>query len=300
MNAQPTLKPGEAIGEALRLIARETLADAHAVVTDTARDSARAVHDFRKSMKRWRAFLRLVEPHLGEDGSQLRAQAGDLARSLNSARDASAALEALDDLQEEKLIPCAALSERSLKTIRARLAGMRDASERSAWNEATRQRVLDYIDAASHQVNGWDLAHLTFADVAEGLTRTYRRARKAQPPHWRDAAADALHELRQRVVVHRYQMELIEPVWPRLGRLWVEEAQRLRGQLGACQDLTVLASLAVPNGPLAAWRARLAPLIAKAQASRKKSAARLAARLFAEPPKAFRRRLEALWSAQER
>jgi CHAD domain-containing protein len=300
MNAQPALKPGEAVGEALRLIARETLSEAHAIVTDTEREKAVAVHDFRKSMKRWRAYLRLLEPQFGDAGLQLRVQAGDLARSLTSARDASSALEALDDLQDDGVLPSGALSGRSLATVRERLTQMRSASERRVWNERARQRILDYVTAASHQVAVWDFAALTFADVAEGLTRTYRRARKAQPDEWRDAGGDALHELRQRVVIHRYQMELIEPAWPRLGKLWVEEAQRLRNRLGQYQDLVMLAQLAVPNAPLAPWRSRLMPTIAKAQSEHTKAASRLSARLFAESPKAFRRRLEALWEAQDR
>jgi len=298
MNAQPALKPGEAVGEALRLIAQQTLSDAHAIVTDGTREKAAAVHDFRKSMKRWRAFLRLLEPHLGDSGLQLRVQAGDLARSLATARDASSALEALDDLQDEGAVPSEALSERSLASARERLSQMRSASERRVWNESARQRILDYITAASHQVAAWNFAAIAFADVAEGLTKTYRRARKMQPQDWRAASADQLHDLRQRVVVHRYQMELIEPSWPRLGKLWVDEAQRLRNRLGAYQDLAVLAQLTARNAPLATWRSRLMPIVGKAQAEQVKAAARLSARLFAEPPKAFRRRIEALWEAQ--
>ncbi len=93
-------------------------------------------------------------------------------------------------------------------------------------------------------------------------------------------------------------MDLIEPLWPRLGKVWAEEAQRLRNQLGACQDLAVLTSLTAPHQPLAPWRSRLAPVIEARRAAHLKTAARLAGRLFAEKPKAFRRRVAALWSAR--
>jgi CHAD domain-containing protein len=105
-----------------------------------------------------------------------------------------------------------------------------------------------------------------------------------------------LHELRQRVVEHRYQMELVEPLWPRLGKLWVAEAQRLRERLGSHQDLVVLAGLTAPHQPLAPWRSRVAPLIDQRRAVHAAAAQRLAHRIFAERPKAFRRRLEALWN----
>jgi hypothetical protein len=92
-------------------------------------------------------------------------------------------------------------------------------------------------------------------------------------------------------------MELVEPLWPRLGRIWIAEAQRLRTRLGKFQDLIVLARLMQPHQPLARWRSRLSPMIAPRQADHVAAAARIAARLFAEPPRAFRRRIEALWQA---
>jgi hypothetical protein len=92
-------------------------------------------------------------------------------------------------------------------------------------------------------------------------------------------------------------MELVEPLWPRLGRTWIEEAQRLRNRLGQYQDLTVLTALTEPRQILAPWRSRLLPLIAQRQADHAETAERISGRLFAEPPKAFRKRMEALWSA---
>jgi CHAD domain-containing protein len=298
MNAPLSLKPGEPVGDALRAIASQALSVTHGIVTDTGRDKATAVHDFRKMMKRWRALLRLVEPHLGERAQKLRIEARDLARSLSGARDASSALEALEELEDARAIPSETLSARSLQTIRERLSAMKARSERRAWSEQSRQDMLDYLTAASSDVARWDMTPITFGDIAAGLAGTYRRARKSIPDDWSEASAEALHELRQRVVIHRYQMELIEPAWPRLGRIWVEEAQRLRNRLGRHQDLAMLDRMMQAHGPLAPWRSRLAPVVKHAQGDDVRAAARTAARLFAEPPKVFRRRIEALWDSQ--
>jgi hypothetical protein len=43
------------------------------------------------------------------------------------------------------------------------------------------------------------------------------------------------------------------------------------------------------------WRCKLGPLIAQRRTSHAKAAQRIAARLFAERPRAFRKRLESLW-----
>ena len=94
-------------------------------------------------------------------------------------------------------------------------------------------------------------------------------------------------------------MDLIEHLWPRLGEVSAEEAQRLRNRLGACQDLAVFAGLTAPHQPLAPWRSRLVPVIEARRDAHLKTAARLAGRLFAEKPKAFRRRIAALWSVRQ-
>jgi CHAD domain len=103
--------------------------------------------------------------------------------------------------------------------------------------------------------------------------------------------------LRKRVVIHRYQIDIIEPLWPRFVKMWSGEAQRLRDRLGKHQDLIVLASLTGPHQPLARWRSRLAPAIAERKAAHVAAAARIAARLFVEKPSAMRRRLAAMWAA---
>jgi len=160
-----------------------------------------------------------------------------------------------------------------------------------------RDKLSRYFDYATLSLERWPLKAIDFDIVTDGLTSTYRRARQLVPDSWPDAEAEHLHDLRRRVVEHRHQMDLVEPLWPRLGKVWAEEAQRLRNQLGSCQDLAVLSSFTEPHQPLAPWRSRLTPMINARREAHLKSAARLAGRLFAEKPKAFRRRIAALWSA---
>jgi CHAD domain-containing protein len=279
-------------------VAAEILTRAKAILDDPAREPTVTVHDIRRAMKRWRAFLRMMRPILDDGTETLRVQARDLSRKLTVARDAQSAIDAFQDAVEAGLDQPVALPPRSLLTIQSRLEALRAEGERSIWNDERRREMSDYLTYASVHVAGWNLSAVTFGDIADTLSETYRRARRAIPHSWDDIAAEELHEFRRRVVEHRYQMELIEPAWPRLGRIWVEEAQRLRTRLGKYQDLAVLTLKAAPHQPLAHWRSKLMPLIAFRQHEHAMAAKRVAARLFAEPPKAFRRRLEALWEAQ--
>jgi CHAD domain-containing protein len=298
MNGRSALSPGDAVGGALREIAAGAVAQAQAILTDPDRDPTAKVHDIRRALKRWRALLRMMAPHLGEAGQALRFQARDLARSLTVARDAQSAIDALNDATEASAELPIALPARSCVTIQKRLDALRVENERNIWTDEIQKNLSDYLTAAGWQVSQWDLEALTFSDLADMLTATYRRARRSIPRRWGEAEGEDLHDLRRRVVEHRYQMELIEPVWPRFARIWVDEAQRLRTRLGKYQDLEMLTAKAAMHQPLAHWRSKLTPVIAHRQTEHLQAARRLATRLFAEPPKGFRRRLEALWDAQ--
>jgi CHAD domain-containing protein len=298
MAEKPALRPDVAVDEALRAIAHDVLAEARAVLEDSTKSDAVAVHDYRKAMKRWRAILRLLEPFLGEDARRLRVEARDSARELSGARDAQSAAEALDDLAADDK---AALSPRTIASIGARLEAVRSQAEASTLTQAVRARLIIALEVAGSAVNAWPLEAISFAELARELTETYKRGRDDSPSaDWRTVEPELLHDLRRRVVAHRYQMELVEPLWPKFGRLWVAEAQRLRDRLGAFQDLSVLRGFTAPHQPLAPWRSRLAPLITARQAAHAKAAQRIAGRLYAERPRAFRKRIEALWESAKR
>jgi CHAD domain-containing protein len=242
-------------------------------------------------MKRWRALLRLLEPFLGEDGTRLRLQARDLARALGGARDAQSALDALMDLAHHGR----ALSPRSLATLRDRIEDLRQTAETTILTGDMRLSVAAALDDAEAAVATWPLQGVTFTEIAERLARGYRSAQSAQPSVWSQADAEELHELRKRVVNHRYQFEIVQPLWPRFIKMWVGEAQRLRERLGKHQDLLVLGRLTGPHQPLAHWRSRLIPVIEQRKGAHVATAERIARRLFLEKPKAFQRRLEAIW-----
>jgi CHAD domain-containing protein len=297
MAERPAVRPDSSVGEALRAVAREILTEARAILNDQAKPEAAAVHDFRKVMKRWRALLRVLEPFLGEEPRRLRTQASEMARGLTGARDAQSALEALDDLIDDKT----PLSARTIASIRARLDALRVSAEAASLSQAMRAQLIIAFEVAESAVAAWPLDKIDFTSLAGELADNYKRARDEAPESdWRTVDAEMLHTLRRRVVAHRYQMELVEPLWPKFGKLWVAEAQRLRDRLGAFQDLSLLLSFTAPHAALAHWRARLTPLILARRAAHAKAAQRIAGRLFAERPRAFRKRLEALWKTGKR
>jgi len=292
MNNKPALRPQGAVGDGLRAAARDILSTARHTINGPVENEAAAIHDFRKAIKQWRALLRLLEPLLGTDARKLRLDARELARGLALARDGQAALDALADLGEGRDM----LAKRSRAAVARHLEALQASAQTTNSIAEFRPRLLDYLQTATNAVEHWQLEY-DFSDIAACLAKTYRRARAAVPDDWWRARPEDLHAFRRRIIEHRYQLELIEPLWPRMNRLWVDEAQRLRNRLGAHHDLVVLAGLTARNRPLAPWRSRLAPLITARQADHIRAAARLTNRLLAEKPKALRRRLEALWAS---
>src|SRR5450631_1513483 len=288
----------DSFGDGLAAAARSIIADARRALADSELSDAEAVHEVRKALKRWRALLRLLAHPLGEQADQMRAEARELMRALAGARDAQSTLDALADLRKEVTKTDLPFSPTSMETISQRLTAIKDAAEQTGFTKDMRNRLSRYLDYATLSLERWPLTAINFDTVADGLTAAYRRGRQLLPENWAEADAEHLHDLRRRVVEHSHQMDLIEHLWPRLGKVWAEEAQRLRDRLGACQDLAVLSNFTAPHQPLAPWRSRLAPVIEARRAAHLKTAARLAGRLFAEKPKAFRRRIAALWSAR--
>jgi CHAD domain-containing protein len=276
---------------AMAELLRDIIASARKPLETPDITDAVAIHDFRKAFKRWRAALRLIAPVIGEEAEAMRIAARDLAREMASARDGQAALEALSDLGDD--IP--GISTRSRGTIVGRLTLIGASAEAASLTPELKLRIAGHLDQAAAAIQRWPIAQFDCEQATRQLTATYRRVRDSEPKEWATAPPEALHRMRQRIVEHRYQMELVESVWPKLIKVWISESQRLRDRLGAHQDLHVLSRLTGPHQPLAYWRSRLAAPIAQRQAAHVDAAQRLAGRLFAEKPKAFRSRIAALW-----
>jgi CHAD domain-containing protein len=283
--------PPNIAARTLAALLRDVVASGRKPIETPDISDAVAVHDLRKALKRWRAILRLITPMVGDEAELMRIEARDLAREMAAARDGQAALEALADLGDS--LPN--LSARSRETIAERLTHVGTRPQAIGLTPVRKARTDDMWTRATAAIERWPFERFDRSEAAAQLAVFYRRVCAAIPEDWSNASPEALHRFRQRVVEHRYQMELADPLWPKLMRLWVSEAQRLRDRLGAHQDLVILQRLTEPHQPLARWRSQLKPQIAERQAAHVAAAKRLTGRLFAEKSKAFRQRLASLW-----
>lgn len=280
-----------------RLMSGLRQAHAEASAALDRRDPVEAVHDLRKGFKRLRALLRLAalapDRAVAHTARGLRRALAKTARQLAQARDTAAREEALDDLVAKAGLSGAARRAAARALGPAPGAGQGEGVGR---HRAGLESQLAALAEALPRLG----AALDDKALVDALADEYARARRtgrAVDPE----DEESLHALRKAVVAQRYQMELVSRLWPALGQVWVDELQRLRDKLGKHHDLAVLRALVEARPPRAGrpplWRTELLEAIRARQAKLARSSLRLHARLFAEKPKAFRRRLSAYMSA---
>jgi CHAD domain-containing protein len=232
------LLPDESVNHGIIRIAREQIEGAIGDIDGAGQDVHEAVHDVRRRCKLIRALVRLVRlsfPLYRQENEWFR----DLARGLSHTRDATAAIEALDEMNERfKDL----LQPRVLSPFRAGLIERRDelvVSQRlpDRLNDARRQLRFAYF-----RVSNWRLDDAGYEAVGGGLRKTYRRARRRMAEARAEPGTTILHEWRKRVKYHRYHLKLLSDIWPRMLTARERECHDLTDHLGQDHDLVVLQS----------------------------------------------------------
>lgn len=282
----------------IRRIARQQLDRASAELTDPGLDTAKAVHQARKRLKKLRSLLRLVRPALDREVyKRWNRRFRDLGHSLASARDADVLRQTLDTLEEAMRVDAAAPD---LSVLRRQLAA---GSAQEAGNDSrdlkTRMAaVAEDLRAAHEEMNRLSIDGNHFKPLGAGLQRTHARGRKALCKT-RESPSDArFHEWRKRVKDHWYHSRLLVDVWPSLMKPYAKEMKRLSDLLGDDHDLAVfrLRLRELPEDILAELIAEaLHRSIEHRQNMLRKKAYQVGCRVYAEKSKRFRKRIESWW-----
>ena len=214
---------------ALRRIAKEEAEGALAQIGAPG-DLGPRVHAMRKTVKKLRGLLRLVQPvfpHAKAENAVLR----DAGRVLSGLRDAAVQLATIERLTEG--IP---------KDRRARLLAPFQDEARQHDAQAAPQSLPAFAAMASlrDRSENWRLRRDGWNALEPGLATTWTAARKALKAARHDPEPDNLHEWRKRVKDHWYQARLLRPLWPHLMDPHIVAADELGEVLGQVNDLAVL------------------------------------------------------------
>ncbi|MBS1861032.1 MAG: CHAD domain-containing protein [Actinobacteria bacterium] len=258
--------------------------------------TAEAIHGARKDLKKARAALRLIRGRLGEKAFKRKNRAlRDAGRLLSASRDAEVKLVTLDGLVEgDGEAPAGA-------TVAWRAALVAERDEIVGDGDAPTTEAAAAIEAVAAGAPEWKLRRGGWKLLAPGLDTAYADGRDAFAALGDSPSLEAVHELRKRGKDLWYQVRLLQDSWPAVLEATAEEIHAFTDLLGDHHDLAVLAAdLRGREVVDPAHRETVLALIGSRQAALLADARRAGARLYAEKPKAFGRRLRAYWRAGRR
>ena len=288
------VRPSESARRGLRRLARKELGVARDQLLRLARPGEEEIHTARKSVKKVRAIVRLIDTADGHglDGSERRLRRVN--RILSCLRDADAMVETLATLKSHHP---ELFSKHGYARIRRQLTSRKkerlaDAHRRAAWKDAV--RLLRTLRKSARE---WSPDAGGFAVFAPGIRDICKRARKALARARKTNAAADFHALRKEMKALWYALRLIGAGSAAVGRdiRALDSAERW---LGDDHNLVVLCDElsndpAVCRGPLDVHRLQCA-VNATQHVLRRKAIDRTHI-IFAIRPRDYVSRIERAW-----
>jgi CHAD domain-containing protein len=291
-----SLDPAKTVTESVRAVALSEIDNAKACLAADA-DFHTGVHNARKSLKRLRSLLILIEPGIPQAlFEHLLAELTLSAKQLAPARDAQALVDTVDKLgkKSSKLGQSTAL-----RGLRNWLDGRRIEAETRTHDDPA-PATLATLELARNAFSNLTIYPDDFAPLAQGLKATYSGCRKAYRKAFDKCSNKALHAWRKQVQHHWRQIQLLTPCWPEALGPRADHLHTLAQLLGDDHDLANLHHLV--TAPVMKFGSNdetkaLAKRCRKDQKSLRGEAKLLGSRLFDERPSDFMARIESHWRA---
>lgn len=284
------------VEEAVRRLAADQLDGAIAGLEENGGDRAKAIHNARKSAKRLRGLLRLVQP-VFPDHKRENAAIRDAAATLSALRDAEVAGETfakvastlgdrLSDTQRAEFEK--ALSERT-----SRLGEEHD-------GEKTQAQAVEALRAIRDRSVDWRIEKNGFKALGRGFRETYRRARRDLKLAERGADVETFHDWRKQVKYHFMHLCLLRDISPSMLDGQRKLANDLGETLGDHHDVAVFETMIENESERFAGLDGLSTLrdgLRERREALEKEALTLGRQLFGERARSLRQRVETYWTA---
>lgn len=157
--------------------------------------------------------------------------------------------------------------------------------------------AADALEDTVARAARWPLENCDQRTLRSGAQRAYVRGRRTYAAVVSEPTTERLHGLRKRVKDLWYHQRLLAAAWPGVLDAHAQQSHRLSDMLGDDHDLAMLTpGLLGEDGPASRTPADLDPLlelIAERRSELQTQAQDLAARIYAERPKAYGRRVSA-------
>jgi CHAD domain-containing protein len=294
------VKHDETVGKAIQRIVREQIDYASGLLKDTNIDRDIAVHESRKTFKKIRSMLRLIQSEFSAK-KYLRESVPyrDVGRSLSPLRDSFVLVEALDKVKlktEDKAIRAAAT------VVRRALMKQYRATRKSMLASNVIEAAIAELELGRERLEHWLIERDDFSSMEYGLKRAYQRGKQAMAVAYKhEPSPELFHDWRKRVKDLWYQTLILAPIWPAVMPAVVEQVHILSEILGEAHDLAVLHQTICGLTELEAeGLPALIQLIAAEQTALEQSAQAIGKLIYAESAGLFVKRLASYWKVWRR
>jgi CHAD domain-containing protein len=287
-----SLRTNEPLGAGLLRVAEDLIDSITASGEHPEHEEGEYIHNIRTTIKRLRALLRLIRPVVGETFfNRENARLRKAAQRLGVARDTEVARETLTNLSVS--------GKPEKKAIAAALAGLETKAESSTNLEQALSDTKEDLKETKRNLQELRLVSGEWEVVGAGLQDVYRQSRKRMNTALEEMDDEAFHKWRIRVKSLFYELELLEPVWPKRMDKMTARLSKLQDKIGLDHDIAVLKAF-LRKTPEKFGGAEAVDRVIRCLdgESRKlrRSAEPLGEKIFAEKPRRFARKLGRHWS----
>jgi CHAD domain-containing protein len=284
------LKLREPLPDGLKRVFREQSESALQLCRHPAKQRGVTVHEVRKHLKKLRAAMRLAVPEVGKNRHTREDRCvRKIGRLVSDLRDAQVRWQTLIQLRDEtakgpKNIPFRGVEE---------LLSLERESFSAAFAGWQRQ-AIPQLERVEARLLKWSLEGLTWKQICGAVCKIYKRGQRGLAKTINDPEPENFHAWRKRVKDLWYQLRILQPLNRMVLTEMAHDAEVLGELLGCEHDLAFLWARLEKESGDAALRdelAQLEKLIRKRGKRLRTNALELGRRFYAEPTKAFAKRI---------
>jgi CHAD domain-containing protein len=284
------LKLREPLPDGLKRVFREQIESALELCRHPAGQRGVTVHEVRKHLKKLRAAMRLAIPEVGKNRHTREDRCvRKIGRLVSDLRDAQVRLQTLIQLRDET---AKGPEDSPFPRIEELLSLERESF--SAAFAGWQKQAIPQLERVEARLLKWPLEGLTWKQVCGAVEKIYKRGQRGLAKTINDLDPENFHTWRKRVKDLWYQLRILQPLNRMVLTEMAHDAEVLGELLGREHDLVFLwARLEKESGDeaLRDELAHLEKLIRKRGKRLRTNALELGRRFYAEPAKAFAKRI---------
>src|SRR5436309_572227 len=284
------LKLREPLPNGLKRVFREQIESALRLCQHPAKQRGVTVHEVRKHLKKLRAALRLTVGGVGKKQYACEDRCvREIGRLVSDLRDAQVRLQTLIQMRDET---AKGSGENHFARIEELLSLERESF--SAAFAGWQKQAIPKLERIGERLSKWPLAGITWKQICGTVGRTYKRGQRGLAKTIKKPQPENFHAWRKRVKDLWYQLRILQP----LNRVVLEKIaadEEVLGELlGREHDFDFLLTRLENEGSDEALHDELMQLqkvICKRGKRLRRDALELGRRFYAEPSRAFAKRI---------